>query len=297
MPAAQTTEKRKRFRGVHALLLTPFAEDGSIDWACYDEYVDWQLSMRPRGLFAVCGSSEMGLLTAEERIALAKRAVQRAGDTPVIATANVDTDAGKHEQEMLRMAETGVSALVLIPPEGMGRNQERLGDYFAALADRSPLPVILYECPLNKPHLIDPHVYSRLVAESGVIGIKDTTCTIEGIQAKIAGAGDGIVYQANTEYMLDAIRLGAGGIMAITTTAAADVALALWNSAVSESAEAIGIHKKLVQLNGILEMGYTATAKYLASLRGVPMGCGTRSGSKLSEEAAAAMRGWHQATC
>lgn len=292
MSTVRETEQRKRFSGVYSLLLTPFQPDRSIDWNGYDEYVDWQLSMSPQGLFAVCGSSEMGQLTSEERLSLAERAVNRAGNTPVIATANVDPEIGRHAEDMHRMAETGVSALVLIPPSGVGDNQQQLGAYFAELADRSPLPILLYECPLHKPHLIDSQVYADLVTRHGIIGIKDTTSTIEGILAKITGAPDGIVYQANTRLMLDAIRLGAGGIMAITATAAADVVLKLWLQASAGSAEAADTHRKLVELNDILEMGYTATAKYLAALRGVPMGSTTRSGSTVSAEATAALRKW-----
>lgn len=297
MSMIHSSGPNERFAGVYALLLSPFTEDGALDWNAYDRYVDWQLSMRPHGLFAVCGSSEMGLLTVEERIALAKRAVERAGSIPVIATANVDVNIDNHVQEMQRMAETGVQAIVLIPPRDMGVNQERLEEYFANLADRSPLPVLLYECPLYKPHLIDAKVYSSLVHNHGIVGIKDTTCTVEGIQAKITAAPDGIVYQANTALMLEALRMGARGIMAITATAAVDVVLQLWNSAASSSDDATAIHQSLIQLNISLEMGYTATAKYLASLRGVPMSYETRSGRKLSPEAAAAIQAWHRSNC
>ncbi|MEK3916626.1 dihydrodipicolinate synthase family protein [Paenibacillus sp. FSL H7-0331] len=284
------------FSGVYSLLLTPFLQDGSIDWNCYDKYVDWQLSMQPNGLFAVCGSSEMGMLTLDERLSLAEIAVKRAGNTPVVATANVSPDTGNHAEELRRMEETGVSGVVFIPPKGMGENQERLGAYFADLASRSSVPVILYECPLNKPHLIDPHVYSSLVVNHGIVGIKDTTCTIEGIEAKIKGAPNSIVYQANTQHMLDAIHLGARGIMAITATAAADVVIQLWREATTHSDVAVKTHKKLVALNDALGLGYTATAKYLAALRGIPMSHVTRSNKSLSEEAAAAIRAWHIST-
>ncbi|WP_171650078.1 dihydrodipicolinate synthase family protein [Paenibacillus foliorum] len=284
------------FSGVFSLLLTPFLQDGSIDWNCYDKYVDWQLSMQPNGLFAVCGSSEMGLLTLDERLSLAEIAVKRAGNMPVVATVNVSPDTGSHAEELLRMEDTGVSGVVFIPPKGMGENQERLGAYFADLADRSSVPVVLYECPLNKPHLIDPHVYSSLVVNHGIVGIKDTTCTIEGIEAKIKGAPDSIVYQANTQHMLDAIHLGAGGIMAITATAAADVVIQLWREALSQSDEAVKTHEKLVALDSALGLCYTATAKYLAALRGIPMSNVTRSNKSLSEEAAAAIREWHSST-
>ncbi len=56
------------FRGVFSLLLTPFLPDKTIDWTSYDRHVSWQIEQGPAGLFAVCGSSEMKWLDAEERL-------------------------------------------------------------------------------------------------------------------------------------------------------------------------------------------------------------------------------------
>lgn len=280
------------FKGVYALLLTPFLQNGEIDWNNYDRYVDWQLAYQPHSLFAVCGSSEMAFLTLQERIALAKRAVDRSGGVPVVATANVESDVSKHEQELWRIVETGVSGIVLIPPSGMGKDQEVLGEYFANLVEKSPVPVFLYECPIYKPHLIDKNIYGKLANECGIVGIKDTTCTIEGIEGKINIAPESFVYQANTPFMLESIHLGASGIMAITSTAAVQLVLDLWRQGLQYSAEANRTLEKLIFLDAILGKGFTATAKYLVSLQGVPMDSVTRNGKIIGKDAAMALKIW-----
>ena len=252
----------------------------------------WQLSHRPHGLFAVCGSSEMHWLELEERLALAKRAVQRAGDVPVVATANLETDRTRRIAEMAQMAETGVSGFVFVPPDGLGLEQDQLDAYFATLAGQSPLPIILYEWPQMNPYEIDPAVYGRLVADHGIVGIKDTTCTLEGIQAKIDAAPESIVYQANTPYLLDAVDLGARGTMAITSTAAADIAVKFWEAMPDQRGDAVVYHQQLVLLDAILRFGYPATAKYLAKLRGLPFEMTCRAPSALKPEGARAMSVW-----
>lgn len=278
-----------KFQGVFALLLTPFLSNKEIDWPMYDRYVDWQLSQRPHGLFAVCGSSEMGKLTLEERLRLAERAVSRAGNVPVFATANVEGNAEDHEQELSRMTQTGVSGVVLIPPNGLGHDQERLGDYFARMAELSSVPVFLYECPMVKPHLIDSRIYSELANKHGIRGIKDTTCTLEGIEAKITGAPDSIVYQANTPLMLEAIHRGAGGIMAITTTAAVSLVLDLWRLGTGHDPAAQAVLEKLIELDSILGNGFPVTGKHLVSLQGIPMNPYTRTGKEITSETAQAL--------
>jgi 4-hydroxy-tetrahydrodipicolinate synthase len=234
----------------------------------------------------------MHWLELDERLALAKRAVQRAGNVPVVATANLAADRSRHVDEMAQMADTGVAGFVLVPPDGLGRDQDQLEAYFATLADQSPLPVLLYEWPQMSPYEIDSAVYGRLVADHGVLGIKDTTCTLEGIQAKIDAAPESIIYQANTPYLLDAVDLGARGTMAITSTAAADISVKFWEAMPSQQADAAAYHRQLVMLDAILRFGYPATAKYLAQLRGMPFEMTCRAPSVLRPEAARAMSVW-----
>lgn len=295
--------KNPEMRGVFALLLTPFHPDGSIDWETYRRYVDRQIAHTPHGLFASCGSSELKHLSPEERVALAREAVARAGTTPVVAVANADPDISQHPEELARMVETGVSGVVFIPPNGMGHDQNRLGDYFAELASRSPVPVLLYEIPSSQPKDVAPETYGRLVRESNVCGIKDTSGTLAGALAKLKAAPDGILYQAVAPFLLDTLRAGGNGIMAIVSTAAAGHVVALWNAVHSgeppgAAAEpgrpsADALQSTITYLNAILELGYVATAKYLVALSGVPMGLTCRTGSTLSAPAAKSVETWY----
>jgi 4-hydroxy-tetrahydrodipicolinate synthase len=286
-----------RFRGVFSLLLTPFLADKSIDWTAYDRHAAWQLEQGPAGLFAVCGSSEMKWLEAEERISLARRAVELAGGVPVVATANLLPDAARHPDEIRRMADTGVAAVVLVPPPGMGENQDQLGEYFARLIDLSPCPSLIYEWPMVKPYLIDARIYGELVRDHGLAGIKDTTCTMEGISGKIQVTGPATVFQANAPYFAEAIRAGAGGIMAITTTAAGDVAVSYWreeSQGVGLSERARVLHELLVLLDCAMVRGdaYPATAKHLAALRGPAMESVCRHPAVLTREGKKAVEVW-----
>ncbi|HUX12847.1 MAG TPA: dihydrodipicolinate synthase family protein [Spirochaetia bacterium] len=286
------------FRGVFSLLLTPFREDKSIDWDSYEQYVEWQIGTGPQGLFAVCGSSEMKWLTEAERIELARRAVKIAGDLPVAATANLLPDLSQHRDEIRRMADTGVAAVVLVPPSGLGSDQKRLGDYFARLLDESPIPGLIYEWPMVSPYLIDAPVFGDLAHKHGLAGIKDTTCTMEGIGGKIAAAGNATVFQANAPFMLDSIRNGAQGVMAIVTTAASDLATGFWRRASAGDYEgAAPLHEQLVMLDSTLERGgcYPATAKHLCTRRGVRMTLACRNPAPVRAESLKAVEVWYAA--
>jgi len=283
--------------GVFSLMLTPFMKNGEIDWKVYDEYVDWQLAAQPNGLFAVCGSSEMKWLTLEERLMLARQTVSRAGSTPVLATANLDPNPDFHKEEIRRMCDIGVSGIVLVPPNDLGKDQGKLGEYFGQLVSVSECTVYLYEWPQTNPYFISPTILKQLVSDYGIKGIKDTTCTMEGINAKISTiSDDATIFQANTPFMLDSIISGARGVMAITSTAFNELVVYFWKEASNNpsSTYAQTAHQYLVFLDSVLRFAYPATAKYLATIQGINMELTCRWPIELHPEAQKAVSTFYE---
>ena len=275
-------------------MLTPFTESGGIDWPAYARYTEWQAARQPSALFAVCGSSEMMWLTASERAQLVSETIRHAGDLPVIATGNLDPDIGQHADEARRIADLGAAAVVLVPPPQVSADNPRYRDYIASLAAVVPCPVLVYEWPLVDNYLMDAQMFAELAREGVIAGIKDTTCTYEGILAKQRVAGGAIVYQANTPFMLDSLEMGAQGIMAITSAAQPDLVIALWDAYHSGSASTHALHRELVYLDALLRQAYPATAKYLMNLRGVPMSTYTRWPVRLDAEIRKAFDVWQR---
>lgn len=285
-----SSARRIAVQGVISLLLTPFHPDRSIDWATYDAYVDWQLTQEPAGLFAVCGSSEMKWLDLDERLELTRRAVARAGDVPVFATANLGPDSTDHAHEIDLMAATGVTAVVLIPQPALAGTAARYADYLLRLIDGAPVPVLLYEWPQVDNYLLDVAVVSAVA--HAVSGIKDTTCTLEGIGDKLRVATDTVIYQANLPFLVDSLRIGARGIMAVVSTACTDQLVGLWESFRSGSGDLHRRHRELVVLDGLLRQAYPASAKYVVARRGIPMPLTTRWPGPLAAETARALDVW-----
>ena len=115
------------------------------------------------------------------------------------------------------------------------------------------------------------------------------------IGAKIDAAPESIVYQANTPYLLDAFEMGARGTMAITSTAAADILVALWDAVSEQTEDAEVHHQQLVFLDALLRFGHPASAKCLAQLRGLPFELTCRAPCVLQPEGAKAMSVWWEA--
>ena len=282
-------------RGVYSLLLTPYHEDRSIDYKVYEQYVEWQARQGVQHLFACCGSSEMKELTLAERIKLATLAVEHAGGVPVMATANVEPSWFGQVEEVKAMEQTGVDALVFIT-KGFGNDSERLYTYIAELSSHTTLPVLLYEFPGDRPHLMAAECYGRLVKDGYVVGIKDTTSTIELIREKIAVQGDSAVLQANIPYLMEAYESGARGVVATPTTCGAYLFGKMYDEFfVQNDREAANrTHQQICVLDNAIDSGFCASAKYLVSLAGIPMNWYTRGAHQLNAQRLKGLRVFHE---
>lgn len=278
------TDNPESYRGVYSLLLTPFKEDKSIDYDVYAQYVEWQVERGTHHLFSVCGSSEMTLLTPEERVKCATIAAKHSGNTEVVATANLEPTWHMQVEEVKRMEQTGVDGLVFVS-KGYADSDERLVEYLSELAEYTTLPIILYEFPGMKPHNISGKAYGELVKTGKFHGIKDTTCTMAGIKEKIAVQGDSAVLQANIPLLFDAYMAGARGVCATPTSCGANLFRKMYDEFFAEKniEKARETFNEIILLDNAIDSDFNASAKYLVNLQGIPMTTVTRAGSSVGE--------------
>ncbi len=282
------------YTGIFSLMLTPYKEDMSVDYDAYEKYADWQVSQGVGHLFAVCGSSEMAALTLEERLKLASLTVKHKGNLTVVATANMEPSWFAQVEEVKRMSDTGVDGIVFTT-KGYGDDPERLVTYIGELKQYTDLPIFMYEFPgFNHCH-ISGECYGRLVKECGVLGIKDTTCTYDGIKDKIDNKGESCVIQANMPYLFEAFKLGARGVMATPTSCGGAFFQRFFEAFKSgDMALAEQRFNEITLLDCAIDSGFNASAKYLVNLQGVgEMSTRTRTGGELSPARMESIKSFH----
>ena len=255
--------------GIYSLMLTPYFEDRSIDYKTYEEYTEWQVSQGVAHLFAVCGSSEMTLLTLEERLKLAELTVKHKGNTTVVATANLEATKEENLEEIKKMEQTGVDGIVLTT-KGLGDDEETLVSYIKELASSTELPVFMYEFPGFQPHLISGKAYGELTKDGLIWGIKDTTCRLDMIKDKIDNKNDSTIIQANMPYLFDSYVAGARGVMATPTSCGGAFFQRFHEAFISgDMALAEQRYNEIILLDNAIDSGFMASAKELIRLQGV----------------------------
>lgn len=289
------TGNMEEFRGIYALLLTPFKEDKSIDYDVYAQYVEWQASKGPHHLFSVCGSAEMTCLSLEERIKCAEIAVKHACGTEIVATANLEKTWHRQVEEVKRMEQTGVDGLVFVT-RGVGDDDDQLVEYLSNLAEYTTLPILLYEFPGFNPHCMSGAAYGKLVETGKFKGIKDTTCYLDKIKEKIAVQGESAVLQANIPYLFDSYVAGARGVCATPTSCGANLFRKMYDEFFVEKdiQKARETYNEIILLDNCIDSGFNASAKYLVQLQGVPMSTVTRAGATLSPSRMRSIESFHE---
>ena len=272
--------------GAWPTMVTPFDSHLQIDRGAYREMVAWYLRRRVGGLYACCLSSEMFHLDEEERLLLVREAVEVAGGrAPVAATGNLGASLEEHIHFARRVAEAGADIVMLLVPEFLDSDED-LERYYMTLAEQVDAPLGLYECPVPRSFHLSVDLVSRLARSGRFVAYKETSCEIDKIRAILA-ASDGTplaVLQANTPYMLDALRAGSPGSMTIAAIWIPDLVAAVIDKARANDPDAERLQNHLCALKLAQRSVHPLGSKYLLSKRGVPISSRGRAIRQLRPE-------------
>jgi 4-hydroxy-tetrahydrodipicolinate synthase len=265
-------------------MITPFEEDGRIDWSGLEHLIEWYISGGSAGLFANCLSSEMYQLSPAERIELTRFVVQRvAGRIPVVSSGTFQRDAKANAAFIQQIRAAGAAAVVVISnqlgPADQGDEAwlEEL-QQLAHLCEGIPLGV--YECPLPYKRLLTPAQLSWMEESGQFLYYKETSCHLPSIQAKLsAGSGGSLgLFNANTPTALASLRAGAAGLSTIGANFYPELYALLCQYSSEQQSEIDWeyLQTQLSVMDAVTRVGYHWNVRYFLRLRGLPIGFGTR---------------------
>jgi len=173
--------------GLGTALITPFKADLSVDYEALGVLVERQIK-RADYLVVLGTTGEAATLTEDERIQISQFIIHKVnGRMPLIlgmggnnTTAIIDT--------IKRIDLSAFTAILSVCPYYNKPNQEGLYQHFMAIAQASPLPVILYNVPGRTGVNLLPETVIRLKAmmQNKILGIKEASGNIEQIKHLIA---------------------------------------------------------------------------------------------------------------
>ncbi len=268
-----------RFAGAWPTMITPFDAQMRIDRSVYREMISWYLNHGVGGLYANCLSSEMFHLDPNERLQLVEVAVgETNGRVPVAATGNLGDTFADHASACQRMADAGVDVVMLVVPDWITTDSE-LERYLMEMAGQVQAPLGLYECPVPKSYHLGIDLIAKLARTGRFVAFKETSCDLAKIYRilQVTQGSPLALLQANTPYLLEAIRAGSPGTMSIATIWLPDLVAGVIDAAASGDPQAESRHAQLCAMEMVQRVVHPLGSKYLLAKRGLPIALRSRS--------------------
>ncbi len=159
--------------GCGTAIVTPFTDDGAVDWAALNSLVEWQVTEGIDFIVACGTTGEAQTLTDEERVQVVRMTRETAaGRVPVMAGAT-SNDTRRAAEDARRMCDAGADLILTASPYYNRPTQDGLRRHFEAVADASTRPVVVYNVPGRAGVNLLPGTAAAVAAHHNVIGIKE----------------------------------------------------------------------------------------------------------------------------
>jgi 4-hydroxy-2-oxoglutarate aldolase len=262
-------------RGIFPPLATPFLADGTLDLRGFESNLDAYAAHDLGGYLVLGSNGESPYLDEEERLQLVRAARKGAGRKPLLVGTGLESTRATVAFTR-KAAELGADAALVLTPNYYKAQMtpEVLRRHFEAVADASPVPVLIYSVPAFTGLTFQPSLAAALAAHPRIAGIKESSGDLSLLGRIIAAVPPGFeVACGSAPVLYPALCIGANaGIVAVSCCAPA-VAVALFRAFTQ------GDHRRARRLQDVVTpLGLAITVTYgvaglkaaidLAGLRG-----------------------------
>ncbi|MDQ3911959.1 MAG: 4-hydroxy-tetrahydrodipicolinate synthase [Actinomycetota bacterium] len=208
------------FSGTFTALITPF-KNGEVDVEALEGLVEFQIEHGVSGLVPCGTTGETPAMSEEEDRVVVETVVRvAAGRVPVVAgTGSNSTDMAIKYTKMAQ--EVGADGSLQVAPYYNKPTQEGLFRHFAAIAESTDLPLILYNIPGRTSVTISADTMARLAEIPNVVGVKDSTLSMNMISDMKSKCGEEFdILSGDDPMTLPLIALGGVGVISVASNVA-----------------------------------------------------------------------------
>ena len=210
------------FTGAGVAIVTPFNEDGSINYDRLDELIEFHCAHKTDSI-VICGTTgESATMTEEEHMQCVKFTIDRVNKrVPVIA--GTGSNCTRTAIDMSKEAsEYGADGLLLVTPYYNKATQNGLIGHFSAVAKEVTAPIIMYSVASRTGCNIEPATVARLVKDvDNIVGVKEATGDIAmAAQIMYDTQGDIDMYSGNDDMIVPMLSIGGKGVISVLSNVA-----------------------------------------------------------------------------
>jgi 4-hydroxy-tetrahydrodipicolinate synthase len=209
------------FAGVGVALATPFTKSGELDEPALRRLVARQVASGTDVLVPCGTTGESATMTDAERLRVCELALEVAGGkVPVLAGAG-SNDTRVAMDQSRRMAALGVQGVLSVGPYYNKPTPEGFYRHFMAVAEASPVPVVIYNVPGRTGSNIDARTLLRLAEHPNIAGVKEASGNLGQIMDILKGRPERfLVLSGDDSLTLPLMALGGEGIISVVANEA-----------------------------------------------------------------------------
>ena len=203
-------------KGSIVALVTPFHEDGSVNFEKLSELLNWHIANSTDAILVLGTTGESTTMTHEEDDAVVQFTINTVkGRVPVIAGSG-SNDTATQLMKSKKYAEMGADALLCITPYYNKANEEGMIRHFTTVADQVSAPVILYNVPGRTGCALSVSAVERLSKHPNIMGIKEASGNISfAVSISRYLSDDFVMYSGNDDMIVPILSLGGSGVISV----------------------------------------------------------------------------------
>lgn len=209
-----------RFGELITAMLSPFGEDGSLDVSRARELARHLVEHGSDGL-VVCGTTgESPTLTHDEKLDLFEAVLDEVGDRAQVIAGTGSYDTRGSIELTKEAGQLGVHACLIVTPYYSKPPQNGLLAHFRAIADASPVPIMVYDIPgrtgkrIERPTMVELARHDNIVADKEAVGDAGETAKLRSDLDR-AGLQDFEIYSGDDPLLMPHLAAGAVGIVSV----------------------------------------------------------------------------------
>jgi len=203
-------------RGSIVALITPFNEDGSVNFTRLRELIDWHIQEQTDAILVLGTTAETPTLTMAEEDEIVRIAIeQAAGRVPIIVGSGSNNTMMAVEQSRKYEA-MGADALLVITPYYNKTSKAGMVHHFTTVADAVNIPIYVYNVPGRTGVCITYEALAEISQHKNIVGIKEASGDMSLVSRFATLANDNFaIYSGNDDINLPILAIGGSGVISV----------------------------------------------------------------------------------
>ena len=203
-------------KGSIVALITPFHEDGSVNFEKLGELLEWHIASGTDGILVLGTTGESTTMSHEEDEAVVAYTLQKVNHRVPVIAGSGSNDTRTMLEKSKRYAELGADALLVITPYYNKANEEGMIRHFTTVADQVSIPLILYNVPGRTGCSLSVSAVERLSKHPNICGIKEASGNISyAVSISRFVNDDFALYSGNDDMIVPILSLGGSGVISV----------------------------------------------------------------------------------